>query len=390
MQLSASKNKKINDLFFFGQNKFRQLLPYQPSKISKPIHLDLFDSEKQIKQITSGIIATSFLFENGKVVQCLRERDSNQNPQEIPIENIKKISGGDYVFYPNDQVIQDIVSGFRSVYLLSEKGNVYGIGSNGYGQLGLGLIRKAEKPILMMENVSRIFSGNCSLVFLLNSNQELFVCGDNDSGQVGLGKSIKKDEINQIAHVKNIPKGKIIDIQTGWTHSVMLVEDENQNGTLYSCGDYQYNGLGNEDENAYEFTEIKSPLFENDNILEFRVGDHHTLILTSKGKLIGFGRNHHGQLGIGNTNIQSIPTQIQIPELLFDISSYHLSCGDATSFLYYSPVFSNLQIDLIKLFQRKEFCDISFKTKNENETIEAHKLILKYRLKDQKSKSKSI
>ncbi|KAJ5070497.1 btb/poz domain-containing protein [Anaeramoeba ignava] len=50
------------------------------------------------------------------------------------------------------------------------------------------------------------------------------------------------------------------------------------------------------------------------------------------------------------------------------------------SFLYYSPSsFSNLEEDLIKLFRRKEFCDISFKTEN-GEIIEAHKLILKYRL----------
>ncbi|KAJ5067862.1 speckle-type poz protein [Anaeramoeba ignava] len=76
--------------------------------------------------------------------------------------------------------------------------------------------------------------------------------------------------------------------------------------------------------------------------------------------------------------------QIELPKLRFneDISNYHISCGEFKSFLYYSPFlspFSNLEEDLIKLFRRKEFCDISFKTKN-GEIIEAHKLILKYRL----------
>ncbi|KAJ5074109.1 btb/poz domain-containing protein [Anaeramoeba ignava] len=66
-----------------------------------------------------------------------------------------------------------------------------------------------------------------------------------------------------------------------------------------------------------------------------------------------------------------------------NISNYHISCGYFNSFLYYSPLsFSNLEEDLIKLFRRKEFCDISFKTEN-GEIIEAHKLILKYRLKDE-------
>ncbi|KAJ5076267.1 hypothetical protein M0811_06546 [Anaeramoeba ignava] len=59
-----------------------------------------------------------------------------------------------------------------------------------------------------------------------------------------------------------------------------------------------------------------------------------------------------------------------------DIYNYHLSCGYNKSFIYYSPPsFSNLEEDLIKLFKRKEFCNISFKTEN-GEIISAHKLIL--------------
>ncbi|KAJ5074148.1 btk-binding protein-related [Anaeramoeba ignava] len=242
---------------------------------------------------------------------------------------------------------------------------------------------KTEKPILMMKNVSKIFSGTYSdHVFLLNSNQELFGCGYNYYGQLGLGES-RKETIKKLTKIQNIPKGKIIDIQSGGFHSIMLIEDENQNPKrkLYSCGDYRFNGLCNEYEDTYEFTEIKSSLFENDNILDFSVGNAHTLILTSNSKLIVFGYNNDGQLGTGNTNDQSIPIQIELPKLRFNenISNYHISCGYYRSFLYYSPSFSNLEEDLIKLFERKEFCDISFKTEN-GEIIEAHKLILKYRL----------
>ncbi|KAJ5068285.1 atp synthase coupling factor b [Anaeramoeba ignava] len=165
--------------------------------------------------------------------------------------------------------------------------------------------------------------------------------------------------------------------------SFVVSESEGFGGKLYSCGNYEYNGLN---QYNYEFTEIKSSLFENDdNILEFSVGYLHTLILTSKGKLIGFGNNNFGELGIEDIEkIQTIPIQIELPKLRFneDISNYHISCGDSNSFLYYSPFlssFSNLEEDLIKLFRRKEFCDISFKTEN-GEIIEAHKLILKYRL----------
>ncbi|KAJ5075887.1 btk-binding protein-related [Anaeramoeba ignava] len=241
----------------------------------------------------------------------------------------------------------------------------------------------------MMKNVSKIFSGNDSQhVFLLNSNQELFGCGYNQFGQIGLRESRKEErKIQELTRIHNIPKGKIIDIQCGNVHSIMLIEEEDENENpkrkLYSCGYCPYNGL-RKYEDTYEFTEIKSSLFKNDNILDFSVGNNHTLILTSKGKLLVFGSNKYGKLGTGNTKDQLIPIQIELPKLKFNenISNYHISCGSSNSFLYYSPFlysFSNIEEDLIKLFRRKEFCDISFKTEN-GEIIEAHKLILKYRL----------
>ncbi|KAJ5077639.1 hypothetical protein M0811_05738 [Anaeramoeba ignava] len=136
----------------------------------------------------------------------------------------------------------------------------------------------------------------------------------------------------------------------------MLIEDENENPKrkLYSCGYHPYNGLG-QNEDAYEFTEIKSSLFENDDIIEFSVGFDHTLILTSNPKLI-------------IQNDQLIPIQIELSKLRFneDISNYHVYCGDGDSFLYYSTLSSsNLEEDLIKLFKEKNFVIFHLKQKME-------------------------
>ncbi|KAJ5068544.1 hypothetical protein M0811_02486 [Anaeramoeba ignava] len=415
----------MNEILFFGLNQYPTLLKNETKKITKPIQFKFEnenenenENEKQIKQISLSKFSTIFLFENGKAIEYLNENDPNPNPSKIQIEeNIQKVTVGYFneailtkegkVFAKgkyinpknpkefinissliedaNDRIIEDIVSGYSSVYLLTSNQNAYGIGSNDFGQLGFDskTLEKTEKPILMMKNVSKIFSGNASdHVFLLNSNQELFGCGYNKYSQLGLGKSLIGKEIYKLTKIQNIPKGKIIDIQCADSHSIMLIEDQNPKRKLYSCGDYRYNGLGKY-QNTYEFTEIKSSLFEDDdNIIDFSVGCFHTLILTSNSKLIGFGNNYSGELGTGNTNEQLIPIQIEIPKLRFNenISNYHISCGFHNSFLYYSPSsFSNLEEDLIKLFRRKEFCNISFKTEN-GEIIEAHKLILKYRL----------
>ncbi|KAJ5077950.1 claret isoform a [Anaeramoeba ignava] len=420
----------MNEILFFGKNRNSKLIKNEPEEITKSIQFKFEnenenENEKQIKQISTGNYSTIFLFENGKAIEYLNERNSKQNPQKIQIEeNIQKVTVGSeneailtiegnvfakgkninpkefinissLIEDTNDRIIENVVSGAYSIYLLTSNQNVYGIGSNLSGQLGFDskTLKNTQKPILMMKNVSKIFSGNSSThVFLLNSNQELFGCGDNVSGQLGLGKSTRETKIQKLTKIQNIPKGKIIDIQCGYWHSIMLIENENPKRKLYSSGNSYINGLG-KNEDTYEFTEIKSYLFENDdNILDFSVGDYHTLILTSNPKLIGFGLNQFGELGTRYTKHQLIPIQIELPELRFneDISNYHVSCGDYNSFIYYSPFlssFSNLEEDLIKLFERKEFCDISFKTKN-GEIIEAHKLILKYRLNQMKIKIK--
>ncbi|KAJ5066659.1 hypothetical protein M0811_13428 [Anaeramoeba ignava] len=416
----------MNDCLFFGKNTRPILIKNEPDKITRPIQFKFEnenENEKQIKQILIGIFSTIFLFKNGKAIEYLNKNDSNQNPEKIQIENIQKVTVGvrneailtkegnvfakgkyintdnpnqfinisSLIEDPNDRIIQDIVSAWSSIYLLTSNQNAYGIGSNEKCQLGFDseTLEKTEKPILIMKNVSKIFSGNSSNhAFLLNSNQELFGCGWNHYSQLGLGESRKEEEIQKLTKIQNIPKGKIIDIKCGYAHSIMLIENENENPKrkLYSCGFYRYNEIGQEyEEDSYKFTEIKSSLFENDdNILEISVGRDHNLILTSNSKLISFGNNWYGQLGTGDTKSQLSPIQIELPKLRFNenISNYHISCGVDSSFLYYSPFlspFSNLEEDLIKLFRRKEFCNISFKTKN-GEIIEAHKLILKYRL----------
>ncbi|KAJ5069465.1 btk-binding protein-related [Anaeramoeba ignava] len=426
-QIKQILSGNISTIFLFKNGKAIEYLKEdEKSKLSKnEIKIEnLNQNENQLDQIPTINSQIISLVEDDKSIKYLIDKkEYSPDPEKIQIEeNIQKVTIGSQnvailtiegnlfakgidinpnnsnefinisslIEDKNDRIIQDIVSGANSIYLLTSNQNVYGIGLNNNSQLGFDyqILPKTEKPILMMKNVSKIFSGNSSyFVFLLNSNQELFGCGDNGYGQLGLGESRNEIEINKLTKIQNIPKGKIIDIQCGYWHSIMLIENENENENenpkrkLYSCGHNGFNGLG-KNEDTYEFTEIKLSLFKDDNILDFSVGSYHTLILTSNSKLIGFGGNSYGQLGTGDTEYQLIPIQIELPKLRFneDISNYHISCGENNSFLYYSSLsFSNLEEDLIKLFRRKEFCDSSFKTEN-GEIIEAHKLILKYRL----------
>ncbi|KAJ5080634.1 hypothetical protein M0811_13886 [Anaeramoeba ignava] len=407
-----------NEVWFWGEKPPQSLFSGKKTTISIPVKLTKIPKNKQIKQISSGDLGTVILFQNGTAIEYLF---TQKKAKTIQFPNIKKISSGFSIYAiltengevyfkghyynprkktnffkihhliddPNDNLIVDVVCGTGTIYLFTEKSTVYGIGDNNFGQLGLESSNCSEKPVLMMKNVDKIFCSNyTSSLFLLNSNQELFACGDNYHGKLGLGKiqpTHKDDSCNQIyklTQIQNIPKGKITNVQMGYYHSIMLIEieeeNQNQNQKLYSCGEYETNGLSKK-EDTFEFTEIKSSLFENDYILEIFCSCSDTLILTEKGKLIGFGSQFNsGFYSRYNPNNLCFPIEFEVPQLTYDISNYHIIAGSFNFFLYYVTP-SRLEEDLIKLFRRKEFCDISFKTKN-GEIIEAHKLILKYRL----------
>ncbi|KAJ5072844.1 hypothetical protein M0811_09290 [Anaeramoeba ignava] len=292
----------MNEILFWGSNENPIFVKNEIEIITKPTQFKFEkENENGIKQISSGYSGTIFLFENGKAIEYLK--NSSKNPEKIQIENIQKVAIGfeneailtkegnvfakgfyinqenpnkfinisSLIKDPNDRIIQDVVSGIYSIYLLTSNQNVYGIGSNRSGQLGFDYktLPKTEKPILMMKNVSKIFSGSSSYsVFLLNSNQELFCCGSNSYGQLGLGESIK-GTIQKLTKIQNIPKGRIIDIQCAGEHSIMMIEQKSPKRKLYSCGRRFHSGIQGD---AYEFTEIKSSLFEKIIFLIFLVG----------------------------------------------------------------------------------------------------------------------
>ncbi|KAJ5066400.1 btk-binding protein-related [Anaeramoeba ignava] len=424
---------KKNEFFFFGRKTFEGLKPEtrkeekeEEELIMKPTEIKpLKNHNDPITQVAPGYTSITFLTQKGQAFEYTQESEDYKEIEVFDEEQakkgpqiIKKISAGLYiqavltteghafgkgkdvnknsdVFFPlkisdsKENIFIDVVCGEKAIYLLSQKGNAYGIGSNTHGQLGFEPPRKSESLNLLKRNIERIFSGICSnSVFLITRSNMVFVCGDNFYGQLGLEKN-NLSKNHELREIEELPKRKIIDIKLGNYHTLMLVEDDNNPPpisimgvnplnprTLYSCGRAGYNGISEKDDIS-QFTEVKSSLFKDDNILEISVGMNHSLILTANGKMIGFGCNEDAQLGTGNTDFHPTPFEIKLPDLFFDIDNYHITCGDFNSFLYYS-FFSSILFDLLQLFEKKELCDITFQTKGEN--ISAHRFILNYRI----------
>ena len=88
-------------------------------------------------------------------------------------------------------------------------------------------------------------------------------------------------------------------------HSFIITEDG-----LYSFGTNYFGelGLGN---NTNQNIPHKITQFNSDTIVSIACGCYHSFVLTKDG-LYSFGYNYYGQLGLGNSTSQNIPTIISI------------------------------------------------------------------------------
>eukprot|EP01156_Anaeramoeba_ignava_P009307 Anaeramoba_ignava/a3801_34.p1 GENE.a3801_34~~a3801_34.p1 ORF type:complete len:555 (-),score=98.93 a3801_34:46-1656(-) len=391
-----------SDIWVWGENRglpLPKIKPDQKIDLQTPFHSEIEEGQR-IANITSGNFATVIITSEGAAIELRGAKEH----EYLPIENITKSSVGfslfgvltskgevygkgpyisekepdklQFVWDPvsRNECIIDIVCGVYQLYMLTENGDAYGLGSNSYKQLNSKDADRINTPVLIKNGVKKIFSGNYAYsAFFLTSNNELFACGKNADGTLGINS-----ESNQLfmTKVDYVPDGTIENIVTGFQHSIMLIRQKNGLGQVYTCGYADYNGLGEENETRI-FRQIK--FFENENVIQIDVGCFHTMILTESNKLFMFGLNSDGQLGTGISGKKTAPCQIIIPQLSDCLSNYTVCAGSFNSFLYYSPN-SNLCSDLLEFFHNGEGCDIELTTRNGK--ISAHKNILKYRLKE--------
>ena len=236
--------KKINDIsagedhslivtdegkiFGFGLNSSGQLCynPYKHKIINKPSLIKSFKKFNIINmQCTDNI---SFVLNNkGEAFICPWE-DKNNNFHYTPIK----------LYFPYKPKIVSISCGDNFSIFLSERGNVYSMGSNNkYGQLGLGntVIQLSPNIISFFKNnkikISQISCGYCH-VLALSEKGNVYSWGYGGEGQLGLGNDISISYIPKIIDYFNENEIIIFQISSGFHSSYFLTE----NNSVYICG----------------------------------------------------------------------------------------------------------------------------------------------------------
>jgi uncharacterized repeat protein (TIGR02543 family) len=145
---------------------------------------------------------------------------------------------------------------------------------------------------------------------LLTSKGRIFTWGDNKYGQLGDQTTVNKlVPVDITAHFNLEADEKIIRIALGDNHSAVLTS----NGRVFTWGINDFGQLGNDtkiDSNAPIDITTFIDLEFGEMITNISLGRNHTAAITSMGRMFTWGDNRYGQLGNNTTSESLIPIDI--------------------------------------------------------------------------------
>lgn len=203
-----------------------------------------------------------------------------------------------------------IAAGDMHTLALLANGTVKAWGANSLGQLGLGSaisqFTPQQIPAASLSNVIGIAAGYGHSLALL-SNGTVKAWGLNLNGELGLGSMINQDTPQQIP---SSSLSNVVAVAAGWNHSLALLA----NGTVmaWGIGEYGRLGLGN---TTNQSTPQQIPVGTLNNVVAIAAGGGHSLALCANGAVLAWGWNTSGQLGSGNTTNQLFPQQVPATSL---------------------------------------------------------------------------
>jgi alpha-tubulin suppressor-like RCC1 family protein len=196
-----------------------------------------------------------------------------------------------------------IAAGDETLFLKSDS-SLWGMGYDGYGELGTNVSLKTNRPVQIATNVIAIAAGWGDETLFLKSDGSLWGMGNDQNGQLGDGHYITTSPYGTNQPEEIVSNG-VTAISAGFDHSLFLKSD----GSLWGMGSDGYGQLG--DGNPGNLTETNRPeeILTN-GVTAIAAGEFFSLFLKSDGSLWGMGYNFSGQLGDASNNNTNRPVEI--------------------------------------------------------------------------------
>ena len=227
---------------------------------------------------------------------CHGDKIERLIPQKTSLSDISKIS-----------------TGFHHSLFQNGKNEIFSCGANQSGECGLGHVNHPQlTPSLILnvpENIVHFVCGSHQSLFL-DSGGNVFSVGHNYFGELGLGHKIDQNLLHKI---EDIPPIKIISCARLCCY---LVDFE---GNLWSFGNNNYGHLGHGDKTSLNTPKIINTLKDIKQI-SYGCCGFHFMAKNYQNRIFVTGNNNRGQLGTGDSQPNSILTEIN--------SQYSIIWGD--------------------------------------------------------------
>ncbi|XP_014307555.1 probable E3 ubiquitin-protein ligase HERC6 [Myotis lucifugus] len=215
-------------------------------------------------------------------------------------------------------------SGERHSLLLLSDGTVHAWGDNSRGQLGRRGARRGDRPepIKALETLQVVFvSCGKEHSLVVCHKGRVFAWGAGSEGQLGIGEF--KEKIFTPKKIKALDGIKIIQVSCGDYHSLALSED----GQVFSWGKNSHGQLGLGKDIPSQASPQRVRSLEGIPLAQVAAGGAHSFALSLSGTSFGWGSNSAGQLALSG---KDVPAQSYKPLSVGRLKSLdviYISCG---------------------------------------------------------------
>ena len=304
-------------MYSCGQNSYGELGHQHTQERYTPERVDYLVG-RNIVEVAAGNEHTAVLTDTGDVFTC-GYNDSGQCGVGTTgrVTSLRRVE----TFHNKDIVSVNSSNGCEHLMCLDGDGHVYSCGYNARGQLGHGNKQQVTLPTLVQGLFNyRVTKIACSYyhTIIATDQDDVFSFGRNDFGQLGIGTQEEMLTPERVPFFRD--KGSILSMACGQYHTLVSVAG----GGAFAFGKNDYGQLGIESHEPRHVPELVAGPVGEEIIKHLACGYYHTCAITVEEIVYTFGRNDYGQLGLGHQNNSRTPSQVT---LLDDQSIIDITCG---------------------------------------------------------------
>ncbi|EFA86155.1 regulator of chromosome condensation domain-containing protein [Heterostelium album PN500] len=360
-----------NQLFMWGTNSAGQMGLPQNQIFKFPTLSDMFKMI-DIDQVHLGRSFTLILTSNKLLNNSFNKSEEQGKLLSVGSNDFGQLGLGEgmrgsstprVVEKLNNQELVSIGAGFDHSMAVTKSGHTFGWGYNVEGQIGQRIVEykrveSAGENVDSMENsmtpdaeyniptlvpemesikVAKVYCGyDCS--FLVSARGNVYAMGNNETGTLGVGD----DKLGRVTKPTKVAMPeKVKQLSCGATHTLFLAES----GRVYSCGWGSEGRLGLGDNTTNRYVPTLIPFFHENGIRVTQVsaGGAHSMVLTDEGQVYTWGCGENGKLGHNSETNSNIP---QLVKSLAKRNAILIAAGIDTSMVRCSIATTSSLIDV--------------------------------------------